>query len=162
MLARTVPIGSEPLRRAPILCNILATLDRKHIRFNILITDVRSITPFVKGWSIRPEALLEGQGRKTLRGCVFSELPKVSDICRERGLPRSPRPRPSRRSSRPYRCDLVRVRHGTADLGRRLVLAETFVDNLAEQIVLGPSQILDLAEVQEVCRKVKKLLEQSV
>jgi hypothetical protein len=54
------------------------------------------------------------------------------------------------------------VRHGTADLGRRLVLAETFVDNLAEQIVLGPSQILDLAEVQEVCRKVKKLLEQSV
>jgi len=38
------------------------------------------------------------------------------------------------------------VWHGTADLARRLVLAEPFVDNLAEQIVLGPGQILDLGD----------------
>ena len=40
---------------------------------------------------------------------------------------------------------MLRMRHGTTDLDRRLVLAEPLVDNPTEHIVLGPSQILDLA-----------------
>ena len=36
--------------------------------------------------------------------------------------------------------------HGTADLGPRPVLAEPFVNDLTEQIVLSPGQILDLRD----------------
>ena len=34
----------------------------------------------------------------------------------------------------------LRVRYRTADVRRRLVLAQAFVDDLAQQIVLGPGQ----------------------
>jgi hypothetical protein len=38
------------------------------------------------------------------------------------------------------------VRHRAADLGRRLVLAQTLIDHLAQQIVIGPGQKLDLGD----------------
>jgi hypothetical protein len=37
-----------------------------------------------------------------------------------------------------------RLRHGTPYLFRALVLSETLVDHLAKQVVIGPSQVLDL------------------
>jgi hypothetical protein len=36
------------------------------------------------------------------------------------------------------------MRHRPAHFGRRLILAQTFVDDLAQQIVIGPGQELDL------------------
>ena len=36
------------------------------------------------------------------------------------------------------------MRHGAADLGRRFVLAQAFVDYLAKQVVLCPSQVFDI------------------
>jgi hypothetical protein len=35
------------------------------------------------------------------------------------------------------------MRHRTAHVGRRLVLAQTFIDDLAQQIVAGPAEIFD-------------------
>jgi hypothetical protein len=37
-----------------------------------------------------------------------------------------------------------RMRHRPARFGRRLILAQTFLDDLAQQIVIGPGQELDL------------------
>ena len=40
----------------------------------------------------------------------------------------------------------LRMRRTTAHLGRRLVLAQTFVDDLAQQVFIRPGQILDLGD----------------
>ena len=39
-----------------------------------------------------------------------------------------------------------RVRYRTADVLRRFVLAQAFVDDLTQQIVLGPGQEFDLGD----------------
>jgi hypothetical protein len=38
------------------------------------------------------------------------------------------------------------MRHRTSDLGRRLVRAQTLIDDLAQQIVVGPGQIFDFRD----------------
>jgi hypothetical protein len=38
------------------------------------------------------------------------------------------------------------VRKRAAHLGRRLVFAESLIDDLAQQIVIGPSEKLDLGD----------------
>jgi hypothetical protein len=38
------------------------------------------------------------------------------------------------------------VRHGTANFRGRLILAQPFIDDLAEQVVIGPGQIFDLGD----------------
>ena len=38
------------------------------------------------------------------------------------------------------------MRHGAADLGRRFVFAQTFIDDLAQQIVVGPGQVFDFGD----------------
>jgi hypothetical protein len=38
------------------------------------------------------------------------------------------------------------VRHGTADLRRRLVLAQPFVDDLTKQVILRPGQVFDFGD----------------
>jgi hypothetical protein len=38
------------------------------------------------------------------------------------------------------------VWHRAADLGRRLVLAQPSVDDLAQQVVIGPGQVFDFGD----------------
>jgi hypothetical protein len=55
-------------------------------------------------------------------------------------------PRLPRANSRAFRRGGIRMRHRTAHLGRRLVLTQAFVNNLAQQVVVGPGEILDLGD----------------
>jgi hypothetical protein len=41
---------------------------------------------------------------------------------------------------------LPAVRRRAADFGRRVVLAQTLIDHLAQQIVVGPSEIFHLGD----------------
>jgi hypothetical protein len=50
--------------------------------------------------------------------------------------------RPSRASGGGLRGSGFRIRHVTPHLGRRLVLAQTFVNNLQQQIVVGPGEMI--------------------
>jgi hypothetical protein len=57
---------------------------------------------------------------------------------------------PGHLNLRPFRpsgrCNRFRVRYRSADFGRRLVFAQAFVDDLAERVVVGPSQVFHLGD----------------
>jgi hypothetical protein len=56
---------------------------------------------------------------------------------------RSAGPGPLCSESRALGFGGFRVRHRAADIRRRLVLPQTFIDDLAQQVVLRPGQVFD-------------------
>jgi hypothetical protein len=106
-----------------------------------------------------PAALAAGDHYREMAG----KLRELARLARTPGIRTTRRSReavrPARRSSRPPatlgnsasrpprrhgRRRGFRTRHGTADLGRRLVLARAFIDDRPQQIVPGPGEIFDL------------------
>src|SRR5690242_11400225 len=86
---------------------------------------------------VRAGRLSEGAPRPVRAGADYAESGKKSPSGRAATLP-SARPGPLGAGIRARGFRSFRVRHRAANFRRRLVLPQTFVDDLAQKVVLRP------------------------